>query len=324
MKYLQLRIAFLVGRLFPRRVGYGIARRIADVFLWVDRQGRENVIGNLKQVHQFSGVALSERALRALARENFLNFAKYLVDFFHFSRLDARRINRLVDFANSRKVLDAVREHGHGAIIISAHLGNWELGVAALAMNGYPIHAVALQHPNQKVNDLYWSQRAARGLRAIPMGRAARECIALLRRNELVALVADRDFTAARDVVEFFGRAARLPSGPAKLALATGAPLVPIFMVRRPDDTYTYIVEEPIWADRGRDTVEDIMRRMAVSLEQVISRYSEQWFLFHNPWDIERDRALATAVAFGAKAPAVFPASRPAEPAIRPGDSRVP
>ena len=84
------------------------------------------------------------------------------------------------------------------------------------------------------------------------------------------------------------------------MALATGAPLLPVFLIRRPDDTYSYIVEEPIWPDPVRDTVATIMRRMAVSLERVISRHSEQWFLFHNPWDIEADRTLATTMAFGA------------------------
>jgi lauroyl/myristoyl acyltransferase len=91
-----------------------------------------------------------------------------------------------------------------------------------------------------------------------------------------------------------------LPQGPAKLALATGAPIMPAFLIRRPDETFAYIVEEPIWADRNRDSVEDVMRRIARSLEHVISQHSEQWYLFHNLWDIEADRRMATTAAFGA------------------------
>jgi KDO2-lipid IV(A) lauroyltransferase len=113
-------------------------------------------------------------------------------------------------------------------------------------------------------------------------------------------VVGDRDFTGSNQTVEFFGRPARLPDGPAKLALATGAPLLPIFMVRLPDDTFAYILEEPIWADRSRQTVDDVMRQIALALERVIRQHSEQWFLFHNLWDVEVDRALATATAFGA------------------------
>ncbi len=299
MKYLQLKLAEFLARWCPRKVGYGLARRIADLYLIFDRRGRESVMGNLQRIHQQGGVKLSPRALHSLARENFLNFAKYLVDFFHFLRLEQERVNRLIEFGHVPALLDGLRAHGRGVIFLSAHLGNWELGAAALAMQGYPIHAVALQHPNQKVNDLYWNQRTARGLRAIPWGRAARECLTALRRNEMIALVGDRDFTASRDTVEFFGQPARLPNGPAKLALATGAPILPIFMIRRPDDTFTYVTEEPIWADNSRETVADVMRRIAAALERVIRQHSEQWFLFHNLWDIEEDRALATAAAFG-------------------------
>jgi len=300
VKYLQLKLAEFISRWFPRKLGYVIARRIADLYLILDRRGRESVMANLQRIQQQGGVELSPRALHSLARENFLNFAKYMVDFFHFLQLDPERVRRLIDVGSTREVLDELLAHGKGVIVLSAHLGNWELGAAALAANGYKFNAVVLQQPDTKLNKLYQRQRIERQLNPIPLGRAARECIAALRRNEIVAVVGDRDFTSSRDTVEFFGQPARLPNGPAKLALATGAPIVPIFMIRRSDDTFTYIVEEAIWADKSRETVPDVMRRIAQALERVIRQHSEQWFLFHNLWDIEEDRALATTAAFGA------------------------
>jgi KDO2-lipid IV(A) lauroyltransferase len=222
-----------------------------------------------------------------------------VVDFFHFLRLDPNRVKRLIDFGTVRDVLDELLAHGKGVIILSAHLGNWELGAAALAATGYKLNAVVLRPPDAKLNNLYQRQRIERQMNPIPLGRAARECIAALRRNEIVAVVGDRDFTASRETVEFFGQPARLPSGPAKLALATGAPILPVFMIRQPNDSFTYVVEEPIWADKTRETVGDVMRRIALVLEKVIRQHSEQWFLFHNLWDIEEDRELATAAAFG-------------------------
>ena len=302
MKYYWLKLAEVLSRLFPRRVAYGIARRMADLYVLFDKRGRECVISNLKQIQTSSGVALSPRALHSLARENFLNFAKYLVDFFKFLRFDRRHMERIVHYGNLPAVLDGLLEHGKGVIFVSAHLGNWELGAAALAALGYKFNAVALWVPDEKLNSLYQHYRMSRGVRPIPFGRAARECIRALRRNEIVAVVGDRDFTAANRTVEFFGRPARLPEGPAKLALATGAPLLPVFMVRLPDDTFAYIVDEPIWADKSRQSVDDILRQVAVALERVIRQHSEQWFLFHDLWDIESDRALATATAFGTSA----------------------
>jgi KDO2-lipid IV(A) lauroyltransferase len=299
MKYYWLKFAELISRVFPRRMSYGIARRLADLYVLFDKRGRDCVINNLRQIQAGSGVALSPRALHSLARENFLNFAKYLVDFFKFLHLDRKHVDRVVHFGNVPAVLDDLLAHGKGIIFLSAHLGNWELGAAALAAMGYKLNSVALQVPDKKLNELYRHYRASRGLYPIPFGRAGRESIAALRRNEIVAVVADRDFTGSDHTVEFFGRPARLPDGPAKLALATGAPLLPIFMIRLPDDTFAYIMEEPIWADKSRQTVDDVMRQVAMALERVIRQHSEQWFLFHNLWDVEGDRAQAAATAFG-------------------------
>ena len=299
MKYLQLKFAEFLSRVLPRKMSYGVARRIGDLAVLLDRRGRECVISNLQRIHQHSGVVLSPRALRVLARENFLNFAKYLVDFFHFLHLKPERMNRLINFGIVPQVLDDLLAKGKGVIVLSAHLGNWELGAAALAQRGFRFNAVALWQPDPKLNDLYQSYRTRRQINPIPFGRAARDCIRALRRNEIVAVVGDRDFTGGRDTTEFFGRPARLPDGPAKLALATGAPILPVFMVRTQADTFSYVLGEPIWADKEKDKLPDVMRQVAQALERVISQHSEQWYLFHDLWDIESDRALATSAAFG-------------------------
>ncbi len=299
MKYLQLKFAEFIAHVFPRRMGYGVARRLADLFYLLDRPGREAVIANLRRIHARGGVALSRRALRMLARENFLNFAKYLVDFFHFLHLEPERMHRLIDFGDARRMVDELLARRRGLIFLSAHLGNWELGAAAMAQSGYKLNAVALKQPDAKLEGLYSRYRRLRGIHAIPFGRAARECLAALRRNECVAAIGDRDYTGSRETVEFFGEPARLPDGPAKLALATGAPILPTFMVRQPDDTFRFIIGTPIETDRSRDTVPEVMRRIAQALETVISEHSEQWYLFHDLWNIEEDRALAKEAAFG-------------------------
>ncbi len=299
LKYLQLKVAEFIARVLPRRVGYGCARRLADVYVLCDRRGRECVIGNLKRILGHKGVHLSRRALRVLARENFLNFAKYLVDFFHFLHLSPKQLQELVDFGDGRQVLDGLLARGKGIIILSAHLGNWELGAAVVSQLGYKFNAVALWQPDPRLNNLYQSYRQARNINPIPFGRAARGCIAALRRNEIVAVVGDRDYTGGMQTVEFFGKPARLPDGPAKLALATGAPILPVFCSRQPNDTYRFVWGDPIDADKDREGVDPVMRRIAAALEIHISAMSEQWFLFHDLWDPEQDRALATAAAFG-------------------------
>ena len=302
LKYRQLKLGEAIARYLPRQIGYGCARRFADLYVLFDRRGREAVIHNLRRIHQHNGTVLSQRALRALARENFLNFAKYLVDFFHFLHLDRERADRLINFGMVPNVFDELLAKGKGVIALSAHLGNWELGAGALAQRGYPFNVVALWQPDPKLNELYQSYRTNRGVRPIQFGRAARECIAALRRGEIVAVLGDRDYTGGRQTVNFFGQPARLPDGPAKLALTTGAPILPVFMVRVEGDRFSYVLGDPIWADRQRDTVADIAERVASALEKVISAHSEQWYLFHDLWNVEDDRRMATTAAFGESA----------------------
>jgi KDO2-lipid IV(A) lauroyltransferase len=311
VKFYLLKVGEFIARGFPRRVAYGVARRVADLYILFDRQGREAVIANLNRIHSHGGVRLSRRALRVLARENFLNFAKYLVDFFTFLHLQPDRINRLIDFRNLRPTLDALLAEKKGLIILTAHLGNWELGGAVVAQMGYPFNAVALWQPDPKLNQLYQSYRIARGIKVIPFGHAARGSLLALRRGEILGLVGERDYSPSRDTVEFFGQPARLPHGPARLALATGAPILPCFLVRVVGDRYEYIVGEPIRVGPGCDTVPAIMERIARTLERGIRAHSEQWYLFHNPWDVERDRELATAAAFGTTLPVIKQEARP-------------
>jgi lauroyl/myristoyl acyltransferase len=321
LKYLQLKFVELIAHIFPRRVGYGVARRLADLYFRLDRRGRESVMANLRRIHAHSQLALSQRGLRALARENFLNFAKYLVDFFHFLRVNPERLRRLIDYGDLPVVLDRLLEQGRGVICVTAHLGNWELGAAATAALGYRVNAVVLWQPDPKLNELYQRQRMARQINLIPMGRAARGCVAALRRNEIVGLVTDRDYTGSRRAVEFFGHPARLPDGPAKLALKTGAPILPLFLVRNPDDTFRFVRDEPIIVNPQTDTLDNLMAKIARALERVIRQHSEQWFLFHDMWNLEQDRRLATRMAFGAPAdadsdqPAGGDAATPAQPA---------
>jgi lauroyl/myristoyl acyltransferase len=295
LNYPLLKLAQWVSVLVPRRVAYGIARRGADIYFRLDKQGRENVIANLRRIHDFAGHAYTDAQLARLARENFRNFAKYLVDFFKFLNITHAQIARLIDLGDIKKI-DQLLQLKRGLIILSAHFGNWELGAGVLAKLGYPVNAVALKYPDPKTDRLYQRQRLARGLKVILHGRAARACLDVLRKNELVLLVGDRDFTTARDTAEFFGKPARLPFGPAKLALASGAPILPVFLVRMPDETFRFYFEEPIFPDRERDTPQEIVGKFVRVLEKRLSEHPEQWFLFHNLWDIEQDFALAATM----------------------------
>ncbi len=292
MKYYAYRLGQILARYVPRALAYWIGLRISDLYYFFDYRSRKGVLANLRHVFSYEGQVFSEHELRVLARETFHNFGKHVVEFFRFHRLEDARIKRLVSIPQL-ETLAQLLSRGRGVILFTAHLGSWELAGNVLTAYGYKLSAVALYQPGQKLNALFQRQRMARGLRIIPMGGAARPCLAALRQNELVVLLADRDFTANRTMIEFFGKPARLPRGPARLAQVSGAPLIPAFMVRNPDDTFRFLLGDPIWA-KGRDeaALTEMLNSVVHQLEWCIRQYPTQWFLFNDLWNIEEDAAI--------------------------------
>jgi KDO2-lipid IV(A) lauroyltransferase len=182
---------------------------------------------------------------------------------------------------------DEALKNKKGAVILTAHIGNWELGGAAIAANGYPLLAIALPHAESKVNDFFNRQREERGVKIVPIRKAAFECLHALKNNTLVAILGDRDFTSAGIIVDFFGKPTLLPKGPAMLALKIGCPIIPGFSVMRDGYNLDVIFEKPLEFIKTGDIEEDIKeitKKFALRIEEYIRTYPEQWFMFRKFW----------------------------------------
>lgn len=283
LRYFAYKLAGWMSRTPPRHFAYWLSLRIADVYYFLDRRGREAVLDNLRHVHAYKGDRVTERELRLATRRAFQCFGKYLVDFFRFSRLTEEDMRRLVVIEHPEYVEQA-RALGKGVVLVTAHLGNWELGGAVLAGMGYPLNAVTLRQPSAKLNEFFQKHRRQRGVTIIPLGHAVGAMIRALRRNELVALLADRDYSMRNDFVLFCGVPACLPRGPAWLADKTGAPVVPGFMLRKPDDTFVLRMYPPILPGPSMNR-EELQRKIGEVLEDGVCGHPSQWFMFEKVWN---------------------------------------
>jgi KDO2-lipid IV(A) lauroyltransferase len=227
-------------------------------------------------------VAPAATTLPGLARKTFQNFGKYLVDFFRFAQLTEAQLRRFVSLEHIEFLQEAAA-HGQGVLVVTAHLGNWELGGAVIAALGHRLNAVALPQRVEQINQLFNAQRASRGIHVLPLGRAAVSIVRCLKRKEMVALLGDRDFTNQSERYAFFGAPAPLPRGPAWLAMHTGAPLVPAFLVRQEDDTFLLRCHPPIYPAAAGS--EDAIRAQWIAaLENEIAAAPCQWFIFEDFW----------------------------------------
>jgi lauroyl/myristoyl acyltransferase len=287
--WLVLCLVFLAQHL-PVRLCYRIAGIGGDLVYASWPRGRRNVIENMRRV---LGPEATDGEIRATTRRSFRNYLRLLVDFARSSNLDPSAIEGRLK-ASGWEHLDSAFAHGKGVLLVGSHLGSWEMAGVALVNRGYRVSAVSETLVNERINRMAIRSRAARGIELIPMEYALKRVYGALRRNEGVGLVTDRPLPPDEGVmVEFFGRHIAWPSGPAALALRTGAKLVTGYLVRNESDDYIGEIfpalEFEITDDRESD-VQHITQQLVSIQEDVIRRYPDQWFMFRRMWPSTREQ----------------------------------
>jgi lauroyl/myristoyl acyltransferase len=275
-------LAALTGPL-PPRMGYWLARRAGSLLYRVSPNLREAITHNLRHV---LGQAADEAQVQALTRQACVSIAKGHYELFRISRLTLKEIRDLVQFEGFDHLEQALAR-GKGVIAITAHLGNVDLvGQIPLAY-GIPISGAAWHLEPERLFRYTLKLRQSHGLRLFPSDGSMWGLIRALKRGELIALPADRDFAENTRIVEFFGQPARLPSGAARLSRRTGAPLLPAFIERLPGDAFCVHIEPALDVPQTGDAEADIataMKEIVSIMERYISRHPEQWLVAAPVW----------------------------------------
>jgi len=281
-KRLLYKFGQLLANHLPIKISYTIANVICDFQYLFSFKDRCTVKNNLDKI-------LGEGKYNPqIIREMFRNFGRYLVEFFKMEKMvDSKFIQKMVR-VNGLHYVDKVLEKGRGCIVLTAHIGNWELGAVLLSKLGYPLVVVALPHNERPVNNFFNQQREMHGNIVVPTKMAIRKCSEALIKNKLVGLVADRVFSSKGTVVDFFGHQALLPKGPAMFSFKLGAPIIPVFLIRQKDGTFILTFKEPIDPPRNKENIEEeegvlnLIRQYTHVIEQEIRKYPEQWLMFRD------------------------------------------
>ncbi len=282
-KYFFYKIGQTLTGFLPLKAAYGIAVFFSDIQYLVSPRDRRAVCDNL---HVILG---NHCDVRRLSRAVFRNFGKYLVEFFRMQMVTPDFIQQHVVIENQYR-LDQALQKGRGVIILTAHIGNWEMGGVVLGQMGYPLTAVALPHRERPVNELFNRQRAAGGVTVVPAQLAIRRCLSALKKNGIVALLADRDFSATGQPMPFFGRETMIPQGAAMFAYRTRAEVLPMFLTRAADMTFKINIQPPLnlpdhcWSMEEKAFRLFFMKQQVAVLEQNIQEDPSQWMMFRRFW----------------------------------------
>ncbi len=276
-----------IGRLtsaLPLSFQYAMARAAADAYFKLDRHARESVCANLGAV---MGTAAAPWEIRHAARSVFQSFGRYLTEFFGFENFSGQYIDRHV-MIQGREYVDAALKRGHGALFCSGHYSNWELGPAAVAQMGYRVMAITQMHAHPKINALFVKQRARRGVEVVHSRDGATRAMKALKNNRTVAMLGDRPTGGPTVDVLLFGRTTQLPQGPWRIALRTGAALLPTFVIRRPDNTYFLEISAPISFPLYNEPIKNVQamaQAWAKRWEARVKSDPSQWEVFYPIWN---------------------------------------
>ncbi len=279
---------YIIGKFIvlnsPPPFSFGLALVISDLHYYLHFIDRKNVKRNIFRVTK------SKEKVPQLTREMFRNFGRYLVEFFRMNKMvNASFIEENViveNLGSIKKVLDQKK----GAIILTAHIGNWELGALVLSELGYPLTVIALPHTNKRVNDFFNRQREEKGnMKVVPTNIGVRKCISELGLNHLVAVVGDRDFFNNGEEINFLGEKAIIPKGAAVFSLKTGAPIIPIFFIRTELNKYTLKIIDPIYPpvvskgeENRKEAIKALINQYVPVIEGIIKQYPSQWLMFRD------------------------------------------
>ncbi|WP_246525149.1 lysophospholipid acyltransferase family protein [Geomobilimonas luticola] len=285
---LSLFLISLFTVLVPRWLFPPFAFVTGGLFYLLTVERRRGIRANLRVI---TGRGDVER----LVLSTYYKFARNWCDIMLMMRLRGERLERLIASKGSGRPLDEALAKGNGAILITPHLGNWELGGLGLAERGYRINVMTFREPDEKINAMRERVREERGIGFIYVDRDATSPLAIieavnaLRRNEVVALLGDRDGSSHTRQMEFFGRPTAIPVGAAYLALASGAPILPVFLPLEGNRYATYM-EEAIYLSGRHGDHDDVIRtgigKVLRVFETYLRNYPDQWYNLFDYWQI--------------------------------------
>ncbi|MFC1850683.1 lysophospholipid acyltransferase family protein [candidate division CSSED10-310 bacterium] len=277
-------IFYFVAPILPRKFLRAAAVVvITPIFLFRPKY-RKAVVNNLRIILKPTP---SDYVLNRLVFTLLCNFGRYFVDLFYFRKKSEETINLFLDEVHGVPDFEKTLSLGKGAVLLTAHLGNWELGGYFLGRKKLAINVVYFPDRFSKIESFRSQSRKEMHVKEINVGEgtfAGLPIIRALRENEIVAMQGDRDFRGDGVPVRFFDRMVKFPSGPVMCAMAAKSPLVPVFILSTPQGKYKIIAQPPLFTSgdlKNQAHVQQNVQQVATVIEQMILQYPEQWYCFY-------------------------------------------
>ena len=278
-------VAYFAGwrivRWLPEKSAYRLFAFVADRASAKNGKNFQRLEGNLKRVVP----ELTERELRSLAQAGMRSYLRYWCDTFRSPDWSTKRIQSTVTVNDAELLLEPVRSK-RGVVVALPHSGNWDHAGSYFCSQGIPLVTVVERLKPEKLFLKFLEHRQAIGMEALPLdGRVMGTLASRLREGKLVALVADRDLSRSGIDVKFFDGTARMPAGPALLAIRTGADLITAYV------SYTasgiHIDFRKVQIASGETETERVAKTVQLCADNFaagISQHPQDWHMLQRIW----------------------------------------
>ena len=266
----------------PPPVLRGLGRLVGFVFGHVIRHHRK---------HAFDALARSLPELSPKQRRRVVNLMYRLqgihsLEMIRYSLLGPEAVREIIEFKGVERFERALAQ-GQGVLVLTAHVGNYELMPMATVSQGHRLTTIVKTIKNPFANRIIKRLRDHEDIVFLETKNAFRNCLRALKRNEIVGMVIDQNMTRKEGIfVDFFGRPACTSPGLAHLAAQSGAPVLPVFIYRRPDHRFTMDILPPLEPPSGRDAeaIREATQRYTRVIENAVRKAPEQWIWMHRRW----------------------------------------
>ncbi len=273
-----------------KRMPYSFVKGMANFFVTI---GYTLTIRQKKIAYDSLQIAFgdekSDQEIRSIVKKCFANLGRGMIELVYL--MDHPSLIKENVVIEGMEHLEQAFKKGKGVVAVSAHFGSFPLMLLKFAQEGYKTNAIIRPTRDETIEKYFFKLRSRLGLNTVyshPRKKCVDTSIRVLRNNELLFIPLDQNFGSGGGVfVDFFGQKAATATGPVVFSKRTGAPVIPMFIVRLDNNTHKVIIEPEIPLESHEDEKEMIQintAKITKLIERYVRKYPEEWGWMHRRW----------------------------------------
>ena len=273
--------------LMPYGLLMALGRLLGNLYYLFVKKQRNRAIAQM-----MPALNVSESEAKKLVRESFVNLAKNMLEIMYMPNLNHDNLPQYLEIDHMERMEAALAE-GHGVVILTGHIGTWEWLSAAFTLNGMAATAIAKTQPNADYTKALNELRSKINMEIFSRGTSELLMAAkALKQGKILGFLADQDAGPGGAFIEFLGRTASTPMGPAVFSRKYNSPILPCFILRQASGRHKVVIGEAMRYEDTGDTDKDLFNltvKMTRILENVIRENPTQWLWFQKRWNTAPD-----------------------------------